>query len=68
MEQKLRNDLWHDSELIAAKICSQISCKWNVMFESYVELHWLDKPQAFYSLKIIIYCVSNHPLNLEDLI
>ena len=25
--QKLVNDLWHDSESIATKVCSQIDCK-----------------------------------------
>ena len=35
--QKLGNNVWHDSESIATKACSQIGCKWNAMFESHVE-------------------------------
>ena len=34
--QKLWNDLWHDSESISAKVCSQIGRKWNAIFESHV--------------------------------
>ena len=33
---KLGNYVRRDSESIATKVCSQISCKWNVMFESHV--------------------------------
>ena len=34
--QKLGNDVRHDSESIATKVCSQIGRKWNAMFESHV--------------------------------
>ena len=34
--QKLGNYVKHDSESIATRVCSQIGCKWNVMFESHV--------------------------------
>ena len=35
---KLGNYVWHDSELIAAKVCSlMMACsKWNAMFQSLV--------------------------------
>ena len=33
--QKLGNNVWHDSDSIATKICSQLGCKWNEMFESH---------------------------------
>ena len=33
--QKLENNVWHDFELIATKVCSQIGRKWNAMFESH---------------------------------
>ena len=36
-EQKLWNNLWHDSESIATKVCGKISRKWNVMSESNVQ-------------------------------
>ena len=37
--QKLGNsdNLWHDFEWITVKVCSQISSKWKVMFESKLE-------------------------------
>ena len=35
-EQKLRNDVWHDSESMATKVCSQIGRIWNVTFESHI--------------------------------
>ena len=44
--QKLENNLWHDSELIATKVCSQINSKWTAMFATgkpYKDLHLLDK-------------------------
>ena len=31
---KAGNNVWHDSESIATKVCSKIGCKWNVMFEN----------------------------------
>ena len=34
--QKLKNEVWHDSELIATKVCSPICSKRNAMFESHV--------------------------------
>ena len=34
--QKLWNDVWHDSESIATKVCSQIGRRWNAKFESHV--------------------------------
>ena len=34
--QKLRNDIWHDSESIPTKVCSRIGRKWNAVFESHV--------------------------------
>ena len=35
--QKLGNDLWLDPELMATKVCSQISSKWKTVFESHIE-------------------------------
>ena len=35
--QKLENDLWHDSESITTKVCSQNSRKWKAIFESHVK-------------------------------
>ena len=34
--QKLGHNVWHDSESIATKVCSQIGRKWNAIFESHV--------------------------------
>ena len=34
--QKLGNDVWHDSDSIATKVCSQVGRKWNAMFETHV--------------------------------
>ena len=48
--QKLGNYVRRDSESIATKVCSQISCKWNAMFESHVvptAQRWQDKLQFF---------------------
>ena len=36
VEQKLGSDVRCDSESITTKVCSQIGCKWNAMFESHV--------------------------------
>ena len=41
--QKLGNYVWHNSESITTKVCSQTSCKWNVMFESHVVTS-VDRP------------------------
>ena len=35
--EKLGNNLWHQYEFIASKVYSQISCKWNAIFESHLE-------------------------------
>ena len=35
--KKLGSDVWRGSESIAIKVCSQISRKWNAIFESHVE-------------------------------
>ena len=53
--QKLGNDVWHDSELIATTACSPISSKWNVMFESHV----VTGRALIFNLKIFL---SNLPL------
>ena len=52
-EQKLRNGVWHNSELIETKFCSQISWKWNEMFETLshlVTIHncWQEKFQFLF--------------------
>ena len=53
--QKLGNDVWHDSELIATTACSPIGSKWNVMFESHV----VTGRALIFNLKIFL---SNLPL------
>ena len=65
--QKLGNNVWHDSERIATKVCSQICCKWNAMFESSVEtcIDWTSFDfhiEDFFSnllLKTTICCVTD---------
>ena len=65
---KFENNLRYDFELIATKICSQNGWKWKAMpKQPYRDLHWLGELRlsmyrffSNYSLKIIIYCVSNH--------
>ena len=52
--QKVGNDLLHDSELIATKVCSQISCKWNEMFESHVVESCINRTSLDF--------LFNHPL------
>ena len=42
--QKLGNaDVWHDSETITTTVCSQISRKWNAMFERHGDHCWRDE-------------------------
>ena len=65
--QKLGNDVRHDSESIATKVCSQIGRKWNAMFESHVVTS-VDRTsfdfrfEDFLSnlpLQTFIYCVTD---------
>ena len=66
---KVWSHLWHVSELIATKVCSQIGGTLNVMFENQVEtctdwtsLNFQFKDHDFLSnllLKKIIYCVTD---------
>ena len=42
--QKLLNEAWRDSALITTKVCSQISRKWNAMFEC-SDQRWKDELQ-----------------------
>ena len=61
-KQKLGFNVRHDSELIATKVCSQISHKWNAMFESHVvTLKWpaLTGRTLIFYLKIFL---GNLPL------
>ena len=61
------NNVWHDSELVATKLCSQIGCKWNAMFESDVETgigwtnfyFWFEYFFSSLPLKIIVICVTD---------
>ena len=41
--QMLGNDVWYNSESIATKVCSQIGCKWNVIFKGHVVTTDQDK-------------------------
>ena len=54
--------VWHDSELIATKVCSQIGDKWNAMFESSIvatDQHWMDFWfEDFVSTTVLL---TNHP-------
>ena len=61
---KLGNNVWHDSESITTKVCSQISCKCHV--ESCIDRTSVNfyLKILFYIkllLKIFIYCVTNQP-------
>ena len=49
--QNFGNDLWHDSEFIATKVCSQISCNWNYMFKSKVET-WIAGTSCNFELNL----------------
>ena len=63
--QKLGNDVWHDAVSTATKVCSQIFCKWNAMFESHVVTSvertsfdfWVEE---FFS-NLPLYCVTDRP-------
>ena len=67
--QKLGNNVRRDSELIATKVCSQISHKRNVMFESHVVTSvdrtnfdsWFEVFFINLPLLTIIYCNTDHP-------
>ena len=75
--QKLRNDVWHDSESIAIKVCSQIGRHWKVIFENHVVTgvnrtsfkFWFEDFWAICLCKqSSTLLLTNHPwLDLEDL-
>ena len=63
---KTLNYVWHDSELIVTKICSQKGCKWSAMFESHVEtcIDWTSFNfwfEDFLSNILLIYFVIDQP-------
>ena len=63
---KTLNYVWHDSELIVTKICSQKGCKWSAMFESHVEtcIDWTSFNfwfEDFLSNILLIYFVTDQP-------
>ena len=78
--QKLENDVRRNSESIAAKVCSQIGRKWNVMFESqvvtsvttFVNIHLLCYwPTIHYSISKIcpkFQIISSHFFEVDDLL
>ena len=56
----LGNDVWHDSESIATKVCSQIGRKRNVTFESHARRAWIfdlkiSKQSAFVNNHLLCY-------------
>ena len=59
---ELGNNLWHNVQSIATKVCCQNDCKWRAVSESLVDLHW----QGHLWLSINIFseiCLWNyHPL------
>ena len=61
--QKLGKDVWHDSESIATKLCSQIGRKRNVMFENSV-LTSIDRTSFDFRLEEDLFlgiCLCNQP-------
>ena len=67
-EQKLENNVWHDSESIATKVCRQKGCKWNVVFMCIEYRIFAFQFKDFFHnlpLTIIVYSVTDQPPKIQ---